>query len=177
MRRVQGVFMGIVLLSAVCASPFAMARSTPVNVVNFPEVQAVEDIDNPAFQPAQMGASQSSDIGGLTLLVTGAYTDEVPPGKRLVVQHVSFDLNSVDLEGDPVCRVVVRQRDPFQEFIAHRVPTEREYDGARERAVASLPMTLYADAGQQVGVTCSVRVSGDTNLSVAVTGYYIDVRP
>lgn len=166
---------GALVLFAAVGSDAQTARSTPVTVVNLPAVQAVEELNRPAYDPMQMSAEQSTEISfPNTVLVTGAYLPAVPDGKRLVVQHVSVYMSSEELDADPSCRVRVRpEAEPTSTVFAHRFPTEREFTGVREVAVYASPMTMYVDAGMEVGASCTVRVSADTFLEISVSGYYV----
>ena len=40
----------------------------------------------------------------------------------------------------------------------------------------SIPITLYADAGSDVGVSCWVRTTDDVYESFGVTGYLVDIE-
>lgn len=170
------------MLSAFCASPYAAARSTPVNVVNFPEVQAVEEINQPAFQPAQFYNTRFTEIDGpgTTLLSTGVEADPedetpVPDGKRLVVQHVSYQMRSGGMEGQPLCGL--RVRDDFDTVVRHPLPLTLSMFRDDRVVTVSTPITVYVDPGHSISVSCSVLVTDDVNQTLGLTGYFIDMLP
>lgn len=157
----------------------AYARATPVEVENWPDTQVVRDADSPANQPFQFDDSNFSEIDGRTSLSLGVSSPLVPEGKRLIVQHISFDFNSTGFEAEPVCDVDVIAVDAgghLSWVVTHPLaPTryERAYD--RVSYISSSPITLYADPSSKVQVGCSAVVSQNTGIKAAITGYYVDL--
>lgn len=168
------VAVGVAALIAGMPLASQSARSVPVTVDNFPDVQAVEDVTNPAFQPYQATETNFDDIttSGITLLMTATELDPVPPGKRLVVQHLSYRVSGGEIL-DASC--TARVRDGFDEIVAHPLPLQLGSFRTDEVYRVSLPITLYADPGQLVGVSCSVRTTDDVFQQLGVTGYFIDL--
>jgi len=171
--------MRLLALAALFVLPAAASaqviRTVPVTVVNPPAVQATEDVDNPAFQPAQFHDFNFTEITapGTTVLFTGASGDPVPAGKRLVVQHISGSVSSSGLLGSAICNA--RVRDDFNDVVLLPIPVQRQQSGTQQYDVFSLPITMYAEPGHEVGVGCSVRVDDDTTVRFGYTGYLVDI--
>ncbi len=116
----------------------------------------------------------SNEHSSTTVLATGEHTEVVPEGKRLVIQHISYSMKSDGMLNEPMCEAKV-MNDTAQ-IVAHPlVMTISTYRDARLARV-STPITLYADPGMYVGVSCWVRVEDDVNESFGVTGYFIDLE-
>ena len=49
--------------------------------------------------------------------------------------------------------------------------------GRSTPVTVSLPITTYVDAGQTLGVSCSMRVTDDVFQTLGLTGYYVDTAP
>jgi hypothetical protein len=143
----------------------------------------VRDLDNPARQPFQ------AELGGL-LFNTSDDAESfqitlVPPGKRLVIEHVSLRINSREAgpEGIPQPR--------FRTFAAlitkadtvaarHEVIVDRADVGEASRNVASQSIRAYADPGSAVFVEIdSTNDNGGNSLlgisHVAISGHLVDL--
>lgn len=150
------------------------SRSVPVSVQNFPAVQAVEDVDNPALQPYQSSSSRFTAVSspGVTLLATGIDFDPVPEGKRLVVQHLSYRVSGEDIL-DVTC--AARVLDGFNVVVRHPLPLQPDSFRTQEYFRVSTPITIYVDPGQDASVSCDVRTTDDVSQEVGVTGYLVDL--
>ena len=149
-------------------------RSTPVNVVNFPAVQSVEEVNNPAFQPYQ-GTNSRVDtisVAGVTLLSTAIELEPVPAGKRVVVQHLSFRASGEDILH---ISCSARVRIGFDQIVLHPLPLVADEFRTEEVFRVTVPITMYADPDQRIGVSCSIRTTDDVFLQVGVSGYQIDL--
>lgn len=158
----------------------AFARATPVEVQNWPAEQAIHDTDHPGNQPFQFDDYTSVDIesGRDTSLSIGVSSELVPEGKRLIIQHISFNISSKGFMADPVCDVDVIDRSTgHSRWVVTHTLEPTKYNRAYDRIsyISSKPITLYADPQSKVQVGCSTLVSEDTLIRVGLTGYYIDL--
>lgn len=170
------------LLSALLLATYALpgfaqtARAVPVTVQNLPAVQAVKEVNNPALQPVQFTTERTTTIDAPTVLFAGLRTDPpVPAGKRLVVQHLSYTIMSRDMSGDPRCSARVFEGTDI--IVEHPLPIRADAvtGSGLEVATISQAMTLYANPGQTVGVSCVLTLNDSVTQTIGITGYYIDI--
>lgn len=125
----------------------------------------VRDLDNPARQPFQAELQRlriPSSGGGESFRVA-----DVPPGKRLVIEHVSFRVASLEAStpGSPPLRFgtfasLITKANGVpgsHELIANRI----DLSGGRSVVAASQQIRAYADPGSQVFVRISGRTEDD----------------
>lgn len=110
----------------------------------------------------------TQDEGAATI----EFIDEVPAGKRLVMQHVSLSGIVPSPESATVtCRLTVDDGEtPSFQLVTLRlrVTTDR---GATDDYVAEGPITLYADAGDAVRATCrGFDLNNDPVSQISLTG-------
>ncbi len=132
----------------------------------------------PFNQPFQFDDYNSSTITGLTSLSIGVTSPLVPAGKRLVIQHISFNLSSTGIDSDPLCRVDVLDYTSGspQWVVTHFLqPVRYERAYSRISYISSQTLPLYAEPDYRVQVACSASVTEDTSLSAALTGYFVDL--
>jgi hypothetical protein len=144
----------------------------------------VRDLDNPARQPFQaelrqvpipaFGESESFRIA------------DVPAGKRLVIEHVSFRVANfrASIPGEPV-----RQFGTFASLItkangvgaSHELITQRiDLTGGQSFSVASQPIRAYADPGTPVSIVIG-SITDDHTASLraghlTISGYLVDLQ-
>ena len=114
-----------------------------------------------------------SAVGDTTLdeTLTGVFSEEVPAGKRLVVQHVSLNVFGLDITEELVlanCMITGRGLDSKgnAQDVQHFIPlTSRANLAARrESLTAGGPLTMRLEPGP-ISVTCSSGTDGQ-NLTV-----------
>ena len=148
---------------------------TSVTVENMPEVIEVPVGSAPVKTPFQYSSSDYwENEHGDTVLGIGEHTEEVPEGKRLVVEHLSYSISSDGFLGDPICEA--RVKNGALDVVAHPLVTTMSVYRESTLYRVSIPITLYADAGTEVGVSCWVLVSEDVREKLGVTGYLVDVE-
>ncbi|MDJ0786458.1 MAG: hypothetical protein QNK05_06590 [Myxococcota bacterium] len=163
----------LLLATLPCAVHAQVIRTVPVTVVNQPDVQATEDVDNPAFQPVQFSGLDSGDFSNPTVWGTGVTGDPVPDGKRLVIQHVSGRVSSEGLDGVQCrARVLTSSSETFRHAL---VPHRSTYFTSRIDTF-SQPIAMYAEAGQRVSVACWVRTDDFTTIEAGYSGYFVDTN-
>ncbi|WP_394699262.1 hypothetical protein [uncultured Desulfobacter sp.] len=104
-KLIQRLLLNACLLTFLVIPVSVMARSTPVEVQNFPEVQAVEDVHHPANQSCHWDEYRRSEISGSTSLAIGVSTEFVPEDKKLAIEHVSYKVSSAGFEGAPTANL------------------------------------------------------------------------
>ena len=132
----------------------------------------------PFNQPFQFDGYNSSTISGPTSLAIGVSSPLVPAGKRLVIQHISFNLSTTGIEADPVCDVDVLNYSTgsAQWVVTHTLqPVRYERAYSRISYISSQPLPLYAEPDWKIQVGCSAVVTENTSLSAALTGYFVDL--
>jgi len=132
----------------------------------------------PYNQPFQFDDYNSSTITGPTSLAIGVSSPLVPAGKRLVIQHVSFNLSTTGIEADPVCDVdVINYSSGSPQWVVTHTLQPVRYERAYSRIsyISSQPIPLYAEPDWKIQVSCSAVVTENTSLSVALTGYFVDL--
>lgn len=132
----------------------------------------------PFNQPFQFDDYNSSTITGPTSLSIGVSSPLVPAGKRLVIQHISFNLSSTGIEFDPVCDVdVLDYTSGSPQWVVTHILQPVRYERAYSRVsyISSQPLPLYAEPDYKIQVGCSAVVTENTSLSAALTGYFVDL--
>ncbi len=159
-------------LLAVFADPAFAQRAVPVQVVNPPQVQVVEDLNAPVFQPVRLQATSSSFVANAATIGTSLAVDPVPPGKRMVVQHVSHALRGPQLLTDPECEIFV-----INTAEEHPVPVRRTFGvSGVETAAFSIPITMYLDEGERLAVSCRIFANQTMTGRLAITGHYVNLK-
>jgi hypothetical protein len=123
----------------------------------------VREADNPARQPFQNEVQQVLTIpvpGGRPAQIQVA---DVPAGKRLVIEHISFRVVSLEATTpgtrQPRFQVFASLVTKANEVAAsHEILVARTDLGTASSNAASQPIRAYADPGSQV----FVRIGGDT---------------
>jgi len=137
-----------------------------------PAPLAVEDVNNPAFQPFQIGETLSFTVG----TVSRGVNIPVPAGKRLVIEFVSF-LSFLPTGQIPANSIRVNNAvthyflTPLQgSFPSAAVPS------GLSQFICSTPTRLYCDPGSSVFVVAE-RSSAESGGSVlvSISGYYVNV--
>lgn len=141
------------------------------------------DLDNPAKQPFQADLQRlriPSSGGGESFQVAN-----VPPGKRLVIEHVSFRVASLEAStpGSPPPRfgafaslvTKVNGVPGSHELIVNQI----DLSGGRIVPVASQPIRAYADPGSKVFVRIAGRTEDDSDslqvVHLTISGHFVDV--
>jgi hypothetical protein len=141
----------------------------------------VRDADNPARQPFQaaLGRQLLTSFGDLNTFEIA----NVPLGKRLVIEHVSFRLaggSSSPGEESPFAQAVALLETTVNGVRAqHALRVDRiELFGFRsqELNIASQPIRAYADPGTQVRIhiTGISPVNDAQLIFLAVSGHFVD---
>lgn len=109
--------------------------------------------------------------------------EDVPEGRRLVMQHVSIEVKTANNDDATVtCRLAV-DADPTNSWLSLRVTKRRT--GNLDQHLAEGPITLYAEAGNQVRATCvAVKLDSQGNTEPAtaasfdttLVGYLVKAR-
>ena len=128
-------------------------------VVAAPEVQAQSKAPIPFHASAAGGAT-------LDETQTGVFSEEVPVGKRLVVQHVSLNVLGLDITEELVlanCLITGRGLDSNgnAQAVSHFIPLASRLNLAakRESLTGGGQLTMHLEAGP-ISVTCSSGVGG-----------------
>lgn len=132
----------------------------------------------PFNQPFQFDGSNSSSITGTTSLAIGVSSPLVPEGKRLVIQHISFNLSTTGIDADPLCDTdVLDYSSGSPSWVVTHILQPVRYERAYSMIsyISSQPITLYADPGWKIQVGCSAVVTEDTSLHVSLIGYFVDL--
>ena len=158
----------------------SVATNTPLPVqgeVSVAGVVSIKDVDKPTLQPFQ-----HSGVFGIAEGTLGAnHTFEVPNGKRLVIEFVSFDVNFATGQRPTLNFVSVENSTANASPISFHVPLIYQATLVLAAQNSDLyignSMTrLYADPGSTV--TLGVRKTGSTGTglaSVSVSGHLVDV--
>ncbi|MGH9788793.1 MAG: hypothetical protein ACRD4U_08855 [Candidatus Acidiferrales bacterium] len=131
----------------------------------------VRDRDNPALQPFQADISTTIEDGQFaTANVTIA---NVPPSKRLVIEHVSF--KGVLPVGQKFTGVMVDLSGPGK--IHFLVAAPQGSVGSFDVFAASQPLRMYADPGTTVAVSAfrTDAAGSSGSLDFNLSGYLVDV--
>ena len=163
----------------------ALAAMSGMPLVSSPGVShaqtEVRDVDNPALQPFQSALDRQS-LASFADLNTFEVAN-VPLGKRLVIEHVSFRLaGGASPPGgeSPFAQAVALLETTVNGVRAqHTLPVDRvELFGFRpqELNIASQPVRLYADPGTRVFVhiTGVSPVNDALLVFLAVSGHFVD---
>jgi hypothetical protein len=122
--------------------------------------QPIRDVDNPARQPMKFTTTYTTQTAVDTTIA------EVPPGKRLVVEHVQVSC-STDL-------VYLRLRD-YQ--LGKSPNNEISLPGVTQAGVPFFidhHLLLYADPGSTLDINTPAKPAAYT-CSILVTGYYVNL--
>jgi hypothetical protein len=143
----------------------------------------VRDLDNPARQPFQ------AELRSLTITTSGGVENFqvalVPPGKRLVIEHVSLRISSLEATSggapQPRFRTFATLVMKTETVAAqHELVVNRADVGTASFNVASQPLRAYVDPGSAVFVQidCIADDGGDSLLRVThvtVSGHLVDL--
>jgi hypothetical protein len=170
--------------AAAILGPLTVAALLQLNPGASQAQTLVRDLDNPARQPFQ------AELQRLRVPTSGVpeifQVAQVPAGKRLVIEHVSFRIRSLEATagGAPQPRfrshaVLGMKADgvPAQ----HELVVSRADAGAASINIASQPIRAYADPGSPVFVQIECRNdNGQRNslvevLHLAVSGHLVDL--
>lgn len=173
------MFAGLMLFMFLCLPASALARSTPVKVKNFPDVQTVEDANHPSKQRYHWDDTNFSQIesGRNTSLSIGVSTDVVPEGKVLIVTHISYNGSSTGFQAAPLMSLdIIDVSTGYNNWVVTHYLTPQRYQAAhgRLRYVGSQAMSLVVHAGEKIQISMSALVDEDTSFSGAVSGYLVD---
>lgn len=143
----------------------------------------VRDIDNAARQPFQ------AELRRLTVRTSGAIQSfqvaEVPFGKRLVIEHVSFRVRSLEASAEGSAQPRFNTSAALVTKV-NGVPAEHELIvnradvGVASFNVASQPLRVYADPGSLVLVNVDGRFKANAGslleiTHLSVSGHLVDV--
>jgi hypothetical protein len=161
--RWRGFILTSLVLACLALSPALQAAPTQnVNVVNTP---AVRDVNNPAQSPFTFHFQIVIDDGE----IFGSASFQVPAGKRLVIEQVSFLMTP----GEDMMSAVVMTK------LAGAPAVNSYFTGAVnvEAWVATSQLRCYADGGTTVVLTAVRRSTiGDiTFVEFNVSGYLVNM--
>jgi hypothetical protein len=142
-----------------------------VNVVNTPRVVVANTPDATA-QAAHFSLYGVWDDGSFTAL-----SDEyvVPPGKRLVIEHVS---GSAELTPGQTQHYILLRVSQGDASFQHTLPVSQPIAFTETQATASYSQALrmYVDAGGALrAVSGRTYTAGFADFSMSVSGYLVDV--
>jgi hypothetical protein len=119
-------------------------------------------------QPVQVSIRAFNQISPLeTVLI-----EEVPDGRRLVMQHVSIEVNTANIDDATVSCTLVVESDPANSRLSLHVTKRRT--GNLDQNLAEGPVTLYAEAGDRVLAACVARKIDDSGLTEPATAAEFD---
>lgn len=100
-------------------------------------------------------------------------SEEVPEGKRLFVQYLSYRIWSEVVQVNPICNARV-YTPPYENSVVYPLLMTKTTSGTEEIFTSTPSIMIYADPGQRVGVRCVITVGDDVRQDLAISGYYID---
>ena len=172
------IMAGLFILICTAIPMTALARSTPVTVQNFPEVQAVEDVNHLSKQPYRFYDTSYWEIesGRTTGLSIGVSTDFVPEGKVLIVQHISYKGRSQGFLAAPTIELDIIREDRGIVFSHYLQPQRYQGSNGYLKYIGSQPITLVVTAGEKIQISMGARVDEDTHFAGQVSGYFVDAE-
>jgi hypothetical protein len=127
----------------------------------------VRDVDSPALAPVTLRADFT-----FTALNNQALLTTVPAGKRLVIDHATY--NSAGATSDELIFLAVRspQFGPIRLYLEINGPHVSASSGFTIQD-GSQPVKAYFEAGEEVWLTASHNTGGARTLSVVLAGHYV----
>jgi hypothetical protein len=168
---------GIASLAVPTETALAQRPSAPVEVTNPTTEPVPTTVVNPATQPAltssvdDPGRNAYQELRNITTFECGGFCafgtsfSVVPVGHRLVIQHVSFLIESNGIPSYAQAKLFVDHAQ--SNFIA----------GAFENFIAvDQPVLGYVDGGNFPGLGIVVKASGNVNIegTASIMGYLLD---
>ena len=122
--------------------------------------------------PFQRSSNTLLEIGDDT---GGVGFASVPMGKRLVIEHMSVNLD-LDAGANAVCGVIVMTDGGVTTMSHTLVVVPQGFFASRENFSVSQQITLFAESGQDVTVQCGWKptISFSVQMAAAISGYLVD---
>ena len=146
-----------------------VANTPDVNVANTP-LDVVVTNETPRPEPFQLGELKIAFGGGSFADVR---FDPVPAGKLFQIKHIS-SFNLLNPGSWMYCTLLVLEpgEDTDTVIAQHHVIVTRQSGGFKDHYVVSTPITLFADAGQEVEYQCTFSSQDDTvTLQASLSGF------
>lgn len=127
----------------------------------------VRDVDAPALAPVSLRASFSFNaLNNQALLTT------VPAGKRLVIDNISYSSGGVNT--GQLVFVALRSAEfgPLMTIVPVNPPHAAASSGFTLQD-ASIPTTVYFEAGQEVWLSASRSTGSSRTFEAYITGHYV----